>query len=190
MAQLRGIPRTAKNAAAHSEDEHDPGRRSYRVINNEFDLSRLSPRQRGEDEGEGLELHLPVSERFRNPHPPLSLARERRTLSRRTFKPALHRNRQSRAKRLQKLRLLLPTVFCESHLSDATTSRNNNCCRLDLPWLEQAFQRMGCSRKRNGNLQNSCAGMGGPFGRANASSSKKKPALIGRSSLQVAGKPP
>src|SRR5438552_18740967 len=130
MAQLRGISRTTQDAPPHSEDKHDPGRRSYRVINNEFDLSRLSPRQRGEDEGEGLELHLPVSERFRNPHPPLSLARERRTLSRRTFKPALHRNRQSRAKRLQKLRMFLHTVLCEFHLSDANTSRDNTCCRL------------------------------------------------------------
>jgi hypothetical protein len=44
---------------------------------------------------------------------------------------------------------------------------------------------MGCSGEGNRNIENSCAGMGGPFGRANANRSKKKSTLIGRLSVQV-----
>jgi hypothetical protein len=38
---------------------------------------------------------------------------------------------------------------------------------------------MGCSGRRNGNLQNPCAGVAGQFTRANAICGKKKPTLIG-----------
>src|SRR5437016_13651300 len=44
---------------------------------------------------------------------------------------------------------------------------------------------MGCSRERDGDLENSRAGVGRPFIHADATRGKKKPTLIGRSSLQV-----
>src|SRR5438093_232150 len=88
MAQLRGIPRTAQDAASHSQHKHDPGGRTHRGITNKFDILASPPRQRGEDEGEGSGLHLPVSERFRERQLSLFLARERRLVSCMTLNPA------------------------------------------------------------------------------------------------------
>ncbi|PYK08752.1 MAG: hypothetical protein DME65_13465 [Verrucomicrobia bacterium] len=49
---------------------------------------------------------------------------------------------------------------------------------------------MGCTRQRDGNLSNPCAGVGGPFGEPNTTVSKKKPTLIGRSANNWQSTPP